>query len=387
MRFRTILMATAFLGFPVLGMSNTASAQPVDGLYIGAGAGGNILQNEALKSSRGPSNFGRGSDYKFDAGPVVIGSVGYGIGNGLRFEVQGAFYDNKINRLANGGSTLGGSGGLRQTSSGGDEYKEGVFANVLYDIPLNSFGLNSPLFPYVGAGVGYVHNQISNGHTTETSNTTGGPVQFLRITGQNDNLGVQGIVGVSFPLYQFVPGLALTAEYRFMAEPAFDRTYKGQYYLRTAPGVRTSQKVQDDFNHSFLLGVRYAFNTPTPAPIAQPGPVPVSQPARTYLVFFDWDRADLTDRARQIVSEAAQASTRVQYTRIEVQGNADRSGTPAYNQRLSLRRAQTVAAELVRDGVPRTAIDIQAFGDTRPLVPTAAGVREPQNRRVAIILR
>ena len=104
-------------------------------------------------------------------------------------------------------------------------------------------------------------------------------------------------------------------------------------------------------------------------------------------MFFDWDRADLTDCARQIVAEAAQGSTRVQTTRIEVQGNADSSGKPAYNQALSLRRAQTVAAELVRDGVAQSAIDIQAFGDTRPLVPTAAGVREPQNRRVAIILR
>ena len=110
-------------------------------------------------------------------------------------------------------------------------------------------------------------------------------------------------------------------------------------------------------------------------------------PARTYLVFFDWDRADLTDRARQIISEAAQNSTRVQATRIEVQGNADRSGTPQYNQKLSLRRAQTVAAELVRDGVNQSEISIQAFGDTRPLVATAAGVREPQNRRVAIILQ
>ncbi len=387
MRFRSILMATALLGVPVVGMSNVASAQPVDGLYIGAGAGGNILQNEAISRSRGPQNFNHGSDYKFDAGPVVIGSVGYGLGNGLRLELQGAFYDNKINRLANGGAGLGGAGSLRQTSSGGDEYKEGVFGNVLYDIPLNSFGINAPVFPYVGAGIGYVHDQINNGHTQTSSVTTGGPVQFLRITGQNDNLGVQGIIGLSFPVYQYVPGLAFTAEYRFMAEPFFDRTYRGQYYQRTNAGIETAQKIQDDFNHSFLLGVRYAFNTPTPAPIAQPVPVPVSQPARTYLVFFDWDRADLTDRARQIVSEAAQASTRVQYTRIEVQGNADRSGTPAYNQRLSLRRAQTVAAELVRDGVPRTAIDIQAFGDTRPLVPTAAGVREPQNRRVAIILR
>ncbi len=386
MRFRTILMATATLGLPaMLGLSNVASAQPVDGLYVGAGAGGNILQNETVQRSRGPANFGHGSDYKFNAGPVVVGSVGYGLGNGLRFELQGAFYENKINRLANGGATLGGGGGLRQTSAGGDEYKEGVFGNVLYDIPLSSFGLNSPVFPYVGLGVGYLHDQINNGHLLESSVTTGGPVQYLRNTGQNDNFAAQAIIGVSFPVYDYVPGLAFTAEYRFMDEP-FDRTYKEQYYQR-ALKIGTSQRVADDFNHSFLLGVRYAFNTPTPAPVVAPAPVPAQQPARTYLVFFDWDRADLTDRARQIVSEAAQASTRVQYTRIEVQGNADRSGTPAYNQRLSLRRAQTVAAELVRDGVPRAAIDIQAFGDTRPLVPTAPGVREPQNRRVAIILR
>jgi outer membrane protein OmpA-like peptidoglycan-associated protein len=73
-------------------------------------------------------------------------------------------------------------------------------------------------------------------------------------------------------------------------------------------------------------------------------------------------------------------------TRIEVDGHADRSGSPTYNQGLSMRRAQAVAGELVRLGVPRTAIDIKAFGDTRPLVPTAAGVREPQNRRVEIIM-
>ncbi len=377
MKLRNALLAATVLAAPV-----AVHAQPVDGLYVGAGAGGNILQNETVKRiSNGPANFGHGSDYKFDAGPVVVGSIGYGLGNGLRFELQGAYYQNAINRLANGGA-----GGGRQTSSGGDEYKEGVFVNALYDIPLNAFGINSPVFPYVGVGGGYVHNQFQNEHIA-IQGAGGAITQYLRSTGQNDNIGVQGIVGVSFPLYNYVPGLALTAEYRFLSEIG-GRSYKDQYFApRVAIG--TKQKfATDDFNHSFLLGVRYAFNSPAPAPLAAaPAPVPASQPARTYLVFFDWDRADLTDRARQIVSEAAQASTRVQFTRIEVQGNADRSGTPAYNQRLSLRRAQTVAAELVRDGVPRAAIDIQAFGDTRPLVPTAAGVREPQNRRVAIILR
>jgi outer membrane protein OmpA-like peptidoglycan-associated protein len=104
-------------------------------------------------------------------------------------------------------------------------------------------------------------------------------------------------------------------------------------------------------------------------------------------VFFDWDKATLTDRARQIVAEAASTSTKVQYTRIEVNGYTDTSGTPHYNQDLSIRRAKTVAAELIKDGVPQAAISIQGFGETHLLVPTGPGVREPQNRRVEIIIR
>ena len=104
-------------------------------------------------------------------------------------------------------------------------------------------------------------------------------------------------------------------------------------------------------------------------------------------MFFDWDKAVLTDRARQIVSEAATNSTKVQFTRIEVDGYTDTSGTPKYNQGLSMRRAQSVAAELVKDGVAKGAILIQGFGETHLLVHTGMGVREPQNRRVEIIIR
>ena len=68
-------------------------------------------------------------------------------------------------------------------------------------------------------------------------------------------------------------------------------------------------------------------------------------------------------------------------------GYTDTSGTPQYNQDLSVRRGQVVAAELVKDGVPKAAIAIQGFGETHLLVPTAPGVREPQNRRVEIIIR
>jgi len=109
--------------------------------------------------------------------------------------------------------------------------------------------------------------------------------------------------------------------------------------------------------------------------------------ARTYLVFFDWDRADLTDRARQVVGDAVQGAKRVSNTRIEVAGHADRSGTPACNQALSQRRAESVGAELVRQGINRNDIIVTAFGESRPLVPTADGLREPQNRRVEIVLK
>jgi OOP family OmpA-OmpF porin len=105
------------------------------------------------------------------------------------------------------------------------------------------------------------------------------------------------------------------------------------------------------------------------------------------LVFFDWDKSILTDRARSIVADAAQTSAKVQTTRIEVNGNADTSGTPAYNQGLAMRRAQSVAAELVKNGVKKEQIAILSFGDTHLLVPTGPGVREPQNRRVEIILK
>jgi outer membrane protein OmpA-like peptidoglycan-associated protein len=127
--------------------------------------------------------------------------------------------------------------------------------------------------------------------------------------------------------------------------------------------------------------------TPPALPPVAPPPAPVVVPVRTYLVFFDWDRADLTERAKQIVAAAAQASTHVQTTTIEVNGYTDLSGTVPYNQKLSVRRAETVKTELVKDGVPASEIDIHGYGESHPLVPTAKGVREPQNRRVEIILK
>jgi len=361
MRLRSALLAATVLAIPV-----AARAQPVSGLYLGAGAGVNIMQTEHIKPS--PALATPKLKGELNPGFAGVGSVGYGLGNGLRFEVEGDYRWNRFRRL---------HGTPFPTNAGGSQENYGAMGNVLFD-----FDVGSPFFfPYVGVGAGYMWTHWKNVRAYGTN--------FPESFGADDSYGdfaYQGIIGAAYPIPP-VPGLSLTLEYRFMGLLGTE-SMKGAAYT---PGhqARGNIDFSDDFNHSFLLGVRYNFGVAPPPPPPAPAPVaaPAPAPARTYLVFFDWDRADLTDRARQIIREAAQASTRVQYTRIEVNGYTDLSGTPQYNQGLSVRRAQSVAAELVRDGVPRNAITIQGFGETHPLVPTAKGVREPQNRRVEIILR
>jgi outer membrane protein OmpA-like peptidoglycan-associated protein len=343
MTSRGALLALGLLGLPI-----AAYAQPVNGLYLGLGAGVNIMQDETVQSLNRRSTPGR--SLSLNAGGTGLGAIGWGFGNGLRAEFE---FDYRYN----GFSSVNAQGGS-QTASG-SEQKYGPMVNVLYDF--NVFG--PTVVPYAGLGVGY---QWVDDHLTDS-------IGAVVASGTAGAFAYQAILGAAIPIAP-VSGLAVTAEYRFMGL-AGDRTYTSGGFS----SVRT-----DDFNHSVLLGVRYAFGV-APAPVAAPAPAPA--PARSYLVFFDWDKATLTARAQQIIKEAADNSTRVQYTRIEVNGYTDTSGTPQYNQGLSLRRAQAVAAELVKDGVPQGAIAIQGFGETHLLVPTGPGVREPQNRRVEIIIR
>jgi outer membrane protein OmpA-like peptidoglycan-associated protein len=301
----------------------------------------------------------------------VVGAIGYGLGNGIRLEVEGDYRSNRFTE----GRDLG-----FPAAAGGSEVKYGAMFNALYD--LTGIIPVPYVAPYAGLGVGWQWAHFSDVNVY-------GPTGFPRFT-SNDTRGAlayQAIIGAVIP-FQFLPTLATTIEYRFLGLAA--RTYN--VGASPVPGVLTTGRIKfgNDFNHTVLIGLRYNFGAPPPPPpTAAPAPVAAPAPAaaRSYLVFFDWDKATLTDRARQIIKEAADNSTRVQYTRIEVNGYTDTSGRPQYNQGLSVRRAQAVAGELVRNGVPQNAITVQGFGDTHLLVATGPNVREPQNRRVEIIIR
>ena len=137
---------------------------------------------------------------------------------------------------------------------------------------------------------------------------------------------------------------------------------------------------------SITLGVLALLALPLAA-CQQPAAVVAAPAPKAFMVFFDLGKANLSARAKAVVMDAATSAKTMVHTQIDVNGFADTSGSPKANQALSMRRAKTVAAELVRDGVPAKEIAIKAFGDTVLLVPTGPGVREPQNRRVEIIIR
>jgi OOP family OmpA-OmpF porin len=358
MTIRGTLLSATMLGVMAFGLPALATAQPVTGLYVGAGAGYNFQSSQKLRDA--PDGLG-GSRATYSGNFTGSGSVGYGLGNGLRFEVEGIYLRATDKQMKPGYIAP-------KFNYSGMTQKFGGFVNGLYDIDV---GL--PYFyPYVGAGVGYLWTELDNASLANGQDA---------IHGTAGSFAYQGIAGFAVPI-PYVTGLSMTAEYHYIGTTTSEK-FGGHGALGGA-----DYKFGPGVNQTAMLGLRYAFNTPSPPP-PPPAPMvaPAPAPARTYLVFFDWDKYYLTPRAKEIIAEAASNSTHVQYTQIEVNGYTDTSGTPTYNQGLSIRRAKSVQAQLIADGVPAEAISIAGYGETHLLVPTGPGVREPQNRRVEIIIK
>jgi outer membrane protein OmpA-like peptidoglycan-associated protein len=113
-------------------------------------------------------------------------------------------------------------------------------------------------------------------------------------------------------------------------------------------------------------------------------PAGVIVPASPFMVFFDWNNAEVNSDAMAILDSAAAAFARTGAAQVMLSGHADRSGSASYNVGLSQRRADAVRAYLAGRGIADGAISSSALGEERELVETEDGVREPQNRRVEI---
>jgi outer membrane protein OmpA-like peptidoglycan-associated protein len=147
-------------------------------------------------------------------------------------------------------------------------------------------------------------------------------------------------------------------------------------------------------NQTLTVGLRYDLYTDeehamaAPPPMAEASPPPLAQTApKQFLVFFGFNKSNLTVEAQAVVADAATAAKQFGSARIIVVGHADTSGSARYNQRLSERRSEVVRLALVKQGIGAGNIEASGHGEAELLVQTGDNVKEPQNRRASIDLQ
>ena len=152
---------------------------------------------------------------------------------------------------------------------------------------------------------------------------------------------------------------------------------------------------------------------PPPAPVVQqppppppqqkpaPPPAPVQPPAQPTeaeifgkltvdqvnaqkplaTVYFEYDKADLTEAARGILQKNGEWMRKWTTTRITVEGHADSRGTTEYNMALGERRAAATRDYLVSLGIGTDRVSVVSKGEEQPFCPEDAESCWAQNRR------
>src|SRR6185437_7446833 len=133
-RMKRSLLAATILAAS-LAWAGGAAAQPVTGLYVGLGAGGNFLMDQRQILAYGQ----HGAKLNYDVGEVGLGSVGWGFGNGFRVELEGNFRNNGLNKYNLPGFP---------TATSGEQQSYGAMVNVLFDLDVRS----PYVYPYLGIG-------------------------------------------------------------------------------------------------------------------------------------------------------------------------------------------------------------------------------------------
>ena len=356
MKLRSMILVAA--ASASCGLPWAAQAQPIQGVYIGLGAG--VRAPFATKTTPLAPGFGKSFELNQRPGFDTAFSLGYAIGNGWRFELEGNVSRSNVQSVTRTPFPSTSTGTLRH---------HGIMANALFDLDIGS----PWVYPYFGVGAGYQVSRLNGFAVTRTDKP------FTYVSGDEaGSFAMQAIIGLSLPV-PYLPGLSITVDYRFM-DILGGQKLNGTSSFGPPPGAPPATgaiKLHNQFSQSGMIGLRYAFNTPPPAAAAETASVPVAQ-MRSYLVSFDANDARLNERAVAVVKEAAQASTAVPATRIDVAGG---SASPV----LSERRAKAVAAALAGSGVPRDAISIRGTGETGALAG-AEGTARP-NRRVEIVVQ
>jgi OOP family OmpA-OmpF porin len=326
-----------------------------EGWYLGLGAGWDMIDHVQIT--------GGGLDGKLHSNDTALidATAGYKFG-GFRLEAETAWDRHTIDSFDTGGVSIPVDGHFEMRS---------VLLNGIYDIPVLP---RLKISIGGGAGVGNDPVKFDNPLVLGTFSN-----------GERTRFMWQALGGVSFQVNR---NIDLFVEYHYR------NLVGGDNGSVLAPAIRThnvnEQAVLAGFRwYPWAPEQRVAYQAPPMPPPPPPAPPPAPPPppsVKTFIVFFDFNKSNLTPEAVNVVGEAVKEAQSNGQVRVLVTGHTDTVGSDNYNQALSVRRAQAVKDQMVSDGLADGVIAIQGKSFHDPLVPTGPGVREPQNRRAVIDL-
>jgi OmpA-OmpF porin, OOP family len=341
---RSVLLGTAL----AVAFGGAAEAAQINGWYVSLEGGANWIDDWNHDFFTIPSQA------SLDTGWAVLAGVGYGW-DGWRVEFEGGYRANDLDTYVFTGIPL--------TSVTADVWEASFMANVLYDL-----GLTDNLSVSLGAGAG--------GDFANVDFSFGGP----SFEDDNWSFAYQGLAGINYAVGRQT---SLFLSYRYL------RIVDAEFDFRPSVGVFLTNG-DDVVKHTATFGIRYALQSPsvmTDMTPTAPPPEPMTSAApRQFIVFFGFNKYNLTSEALRVISEAVVAAKDTGSATVLITGHTDTVGSNDYNMRLSMRRSNAVKAEMVRQGIPTSAISSNGKGETELLVQTADGVKEPQNRRATIDL-
>ena len=391
----------------VVALSSTVLATPAlarDGAWsVGGDFGAMIVEDIGFDFGRAARIPGGNSNVEIDHRYGYDGALfaGYDLG-AFRLEAEVAYKRARLDELETAIRLPGVGGGPQGGAVAQGVFDAGGGNTTALSFMINGmldFGDDDGVSGFVGGGAGVARVSFNN---LRRFNNQGA---FL--DDSDTRFAWQIVAGVRQAISD---NMDVTVRYRFF----------------NVDDVRTVNWLGDESevrfrSHSLLGGITFNFGAPEviipPAPCppgwtrdingvcqAPPPPpvttkfcppngptIPITQecprqevPVGPFIVFFDWDKSDITPQAASILDNAAQAYAQTGQAQVVLAGHADRSGPADYNVGLSQRRAENVRQYLAGRGVPEGVMRTEAFGESRPLVETADGVREPQNRRVEI---
>ena len=126
-----------------------------------------------------------------------------------------------------------------------------------------------------------------------------------------------------------------------------------------------------------------------PAPAAKPAPVVVPAVAATKVTyaadaFFDFDKSALKPEGRAKLDDLIGKIKGINLEVIIAVGHTDSVGSNAYNQKLSVKRSESVKAYLVSKGIEKNRVYTEGKGEAQPVADNKTSAGRAKNRRVEI---